>query len=196
MKNQSCSIKNRKIKIIAGKWKGRKISVAPQLSVRPTTSRIRETLFNWLNLIIPNSICLDCFAGSGALGLEALSRGAQKVTCIDHNYFCTTALTQTSRTLQAHNIEIIHSNCCYWLKQTKNTYNVIFIDPPFDHSTIIYKVVLLLEKFDHLEKQSWIYIETPRHQNIFNAYQFPKHWILYRKQITHNIACHLYYRNL
>lgn len=194
MKNKPNSTKNKTIRIIAGKWKRYPLPVC-QLSIRPTTNRIRETLFNWLNPVILNSKCLDCFAGSGALGLESLSRGAHKVTFIDHNLICIKTLHQTIQTLQEHKkSKIIHDNCCRWLKKTKNTYNIVFIDPPFYKNALIQKVIILLEKYNHLEKQSWIYIEISKYQKYFDIYQFPTHWILHRKKITKNIICHLYYK--
>lgn len=196
MKNKFHLTKNRKIRIIAGKWKGRQISIGYQSKTRPTTNSIRETLFNWLNPFILNATCLDCFAGSGALGLESLSRGAQKVTFIDKDLTCINKLIQMLLTFREHNSEIIHADCCHWLKKTKKPYNIIFIDPPFHNNIIIYEVILLLENFHHLKKQSWIYIETSKHQNFFNTYNIPMHWSLYRKKTTKNITCHLYLRNL
>lgn len=196
MKNKLPFIKNRKIKIIAGKWKGRQIPIKYQSLIRPTTNRIRETLFNWINPVISNATCLDCFTGSGALGLESLSRGARKVTFIDQNHDCIKTLMQTIQDFQENKSEVIHDNCCHWLKHTKNTYNIVFIDPPFYNNFIIYKVILLLENFNHLKKQSWIYIETSKHQKFFDIYNPPIHWNLYRKKITQNIICHLYFRKL
>lgn len=196
MKNKIDLIKKRKIKIIAGKWKGRHIPIKYQSLVRPTTHRIRETLFNWINPIILNTTCLDCFTGSGALGIESLSRGARKVTFIDQNRTCITTLIRTLQHFQENKIEIIHGNCCNWLKQTKNTYDIVFIDPPFYNNIIIYKVILLLENYNHLTQQSWIYIETAKYQNFFDIYTPPKHWNLYRKKVTKHIICHLYFRKI
>lgn len=195
MKNKSPFIKNNKIRIIAGKWKGRNIPVINQLTVRPTTARIRETLFNWLDPVISNAICLDCFTGSGALGLESLSRGAQKVTFIDKNYACITSLRNTVQIIQNHHIEIIYSDCRNWLRQSNNTYNIIFLDPPFCNHPIILEVIYLLEQYHHFQKQSWIYIEAPKNQNYFNCYNFPKHWFLYRKTSTQSLSIYLYHRD-
>lgn len=146
-------LKNKKIRIISGKWKGRNIPITNQLIVRPTTSRIKETLFNWLNPIIENTTCLDCFTGSGALGLESLSRGAQKVTFIDKNYICIKSLKKTIQTFKDKNSILIYSDCRDWLKQSKSTYDIIFIDPPFFNNLIIPEVIDLLEKHHHFKKK-------------------------------------------
>lgn len=191
-------IKNGKIRIIAGKWKGRTIPVINQATVRPTTSRIRETLFNWLDPVIKHAICLDCFTGSGALGLESLSRGAQKVTFIDKRYVCTASLMQTILNLQNNQkSQIIHSDCRSWLKQSHNTYNIIFIDPPFHQHYLILEVIWLLEQYHHFKTQSWIYIETLNSSNYFENYcnNFLKHWVLYRKKNTRSLLILLYYRD-
>lgn len=189
-------MKNNKIQIIAGKWKGRKIPIINQLTVRPTSSRIRETLFNWLNPIITNTTCLDCFTGSGALGLESLSRGAKKVTCIDKDIKCITLLKKTVKKLNNYNknIEIIYSDCRNWLQNSNNTYDIIFIDPPFSKASIIPEIILLLEKNNHFKKKSWIYLEIPK-KNFLNFYNFPKSWLLYRQKSTKSLSIFLYHRN-
>lgn len=194
MKNKSFTIKNKKIRIIAGKWKSRTIPIVNPLKIRPTTSLIKETLFNWLNPIISNAICLDCFAGSGALGLEALSRGAQAVTFIDKNYVCFKSLKKTIQTFQTQQIEIVHSDCRNWLKKSDNTYNIIFIDPPFNNHLITPEVIYLLEKYQHFQQQSWIYIEQPKNQKFSNLYHLPKNWFLYRKKSTNSLTIALYHR--
>ncbi|ADV33999.1 putative ribosomal RNA small subunit methyltransferase D [Candidatus Blochmanniella vafra str. BVAF] len=193
---------NGKIRIIAGKWKGRSIPVISKIEVRPTLSRIRETLFNWLNPVIVNSICLDCFSGSGALGLESLSRGAKKVTFIDNSKACINFLKKTITSFQEDSSSItICTDCVSWLKQlSKNTvtgYNIVFIDPPFNNRFIIYDIVYLLEKNNYLQKKSWIYIETSKlfNKGLFNKNKFPNNWVLYRKIVTQTILCCIYFRS-
>lgn len=133
--------KTKKIKIISGKWRGRKISVIQDKSIRPTTSLMRETLFNWIHPFILNTVCLDCFAGSGALGLESLSRGSKKVTFIDNNFYCITELNRTMRSLQEYKSKVIHGDSLRWLQNSQETYDIIFIDPPFQNYTIIPKTI-------------------------------------------------------
>ncbi|URJ28696.1 16S rRNA (guanine(966)-N(2))-methyltransferase RsmD [Blochmannia endosymbiont of Camponotus sp. C-046] len=193
MKNKLHLGVSRKIKIIGGKWKGRNIPILRNAKIRPTTNRMREMLFSWLNPIISNAVCLDCFAGSGALGLESLSRGASKVTFLDNNRICTTALMEVTQSFSAYNSEIIYTDCRSWLQQSIMTYNVIFLDPPFQDN-IIPEVILLLETCNLLKKKSWIYIETPKNRNIFNASIIPNHWVLYREKITRNVMYYLFLR--
>lgn len=196
MKKKSIT-KTRRIRIIAGKWKGRIIPVVNQLTVRPTTSRIREVLFSWLAPFISNTtICLDCFSGSGALGLESLSRGVKKVTFIEKNYICFKSLRQTIQAFKNNQCEIICSDCRNWLKSTDDTYNIIFLDAPFNNHYITLEVIWLLEQYCHFKKQSWIYIETSNNPNLLNLEHLPKYWFLYRKKATKSLLIYLYYRSV
>lgn len=194
MKDKYGLIRNGKIRIISGKWKGRRILVASQFNLRPTTSRIRETLFNWLDPVISGSVCLDCFAGSGALGLESLSRGAREVTFIDKNDICISVLNRTIQILKEYNSKIIHSDCCYWLERSSNTYDIVFIDPPFQEKIVFIETIFLLEKYNHFKKEAWIYLETAKNVNFLRNYTIPNNWFLYRKMITKTILCCLYFR--
>ncbi|WP_331828534.1 16S rRNA (guanine(966)-N(2))-methyltransferase RsmD [Candidatus Blochmannia sp. SNP] len=182
-----------KVRIIGGKWKGRKIPIIRCANVRPTTNRIREMLFGWLNPIISGAICLDCFAGSGALGLESLSRGANKVTFLDNRYICITALTTIVQSFLAYNSEVIYTDCRSWLRRSIDAYDIIFLDPPFQDN-VIPEVICLLERYNLFKKESWIYIETSKNKNIFNINVIPSYWFLYRKKITQNIICYLFIR--
>ncbi|URJ31311.1 16S rRNA (guanine(966)-N(2))-methyltransferase RsmD [Blochmannia endosymbiont of Camponotus sp.] len=182
-----------KVRIIGGKWKGRKIPIIRCANIRPTTNRMREILFSWLSPIIYGAICLDCFAGSGALGLESLSRGANKVTFLDNRYMCITALMKIMQSFLVYNSEIIYTDCRSWLRRAIATYDVIFLDPPFQDN-VIPEVVFLLERYNLFKKESWIYIETPKNKNIFNIKIIPSYWFLYRKKITQSIICYLFVR--
>ncbi|URJ33266.1 16S rRNA (guanine(966)-N(2))-methyltransferase RsmD [Candidatus Blochmannia vicinus] len=185
-----------KIRIIGGKWKGRKIPIIQCANVRPTTNRIREMLFSWLAPIISGAICLDCFAGSGALGLESLSRGANKVTFLDNKYMCITALMTIIRSFLEYNSEVIYTDCRSWLRRAIAAYDVIFLDPPFQDNVIIPEVIFLLERYNLFKKESWIYIETSKNKNIFNVNIIPSYWFLYRKKTTQSIVCYLFVRKL
>ncbi|CAD83303.1 N6-adenine-specific methylase [Candidatus Blochmanniella floridana] len=196
MSRKSGYLRNGKIRIIAGKWKGRKILVSNQVELRPTLSRIRETLFDWLNPIISGTVCLDCFAGSGALGLESLSRGAQKVTFIDRNLICISVLDQVIQSLHEYNVKIIHADCCQWLQYSNDSYDIIFLDPPFRDYMVLFKVIFLLEKYNHFKEKSWIYLEVSKSVNIISSDKIPSSWILYRKIITKTIFCCLYLRKM
>lgn len=185
------------IRIIGGKWKGRKVFVSCCVEVRPTTNFMRETLFNWLYIAIPGAVCLDCFAGSGALGLEALSRGANAVTFLEYNIICFTTLLRTIRSFNdICSSEVIHINFLFWIKRSMKTYNVVFIDPPFNKENMIFECISLLEKHNCFKKKSWIYIESSKNQEILNSVFIPGYWILYRKKMTKNVNYYLYLRNV
>ncbi|QIQ41089.1 MAG: 16S rRNA (guanine(966)-N(2))-methyltransferase RsmD [Buchnera aphidicola (Aphis urticata)] len=179
--------KNGKVYIISGKLKGRKLSFKSNLNIRPTTNRIRETLFNWLAKDIQHSRCLDCFSGSGALGLEAISRHAKFVTLLEIEKNTVLSLIKNSKKLNISNLEIIHTNTLDWLKKPKTPYDIIFLDPPYD-TKLIEKTIILLEKKKWIKNKSIIYIETKKNHSLIISHNFT----LYKKKITSQIACYLY----
>lgn len=102
-------------RIIAGKWRGRIIRFEDADGLRPTTDRIRETVFNWLQAVVPQSYCLDCFAGSGVLGFEAISRGAKEVVFVEQNKTTIKNIRDNCRHLDADNAVIVHQDSLAWL---------------------------------------------------------------------------------
>jgi 16S rRNA (guanine966-N2)-methyltransferase len=186
-----CFKKNDKVYIISGKLKGRKISFNNLTNLRPTTNQIRETLFEWLSKYIKHSRCLDCFAGSGALGIEAISRHAKFSTFleIEKNTFFT--LKKNIRKLNISNVKLIRTNTLDWIKKKGKPYDIIFVDPPY-HQGLIKKTLTLLENNKWIKKNSLIYIEKEKKQSLI----MPKHWILYKKKITRKIECYLYILNM
>lgn len=179
--------KKGKVYIISGKLKGRKLSFKNHINIRPTTNRIRETLFNWLSKYIQNSYCLDCFAGSGALGLEAISQHAKFVTFLEIEKNTVFSLIKNTKELNISNLEIIQTNTLNWLKKPRKSYDIIFIDPPYN-TKLIEKTIILLEQKKWIKNKSIIYIETKRNQPIVISQKFS----LYKKKITSKIACYLY----
>ncbi len=123
--------RNNQLRIIGGKWRGRKLQFPTIEGLRPTGDRIRETLFNWLAPHIHGARCLDLFAGSGALGLEALSRGAASVTFVDQSREACDNLKQHLTLLQADQGRVIQSDAQRWNSKDES-YDIIFLDPPFD----------------------------------------------------------------
>ncbi len=119
------------LRIIGGQWRGRKLCFADVEGLRPTTDRVRETLFNWLQPVIAGARCLDLFSGSGALGLEALSRGAGEVVFIERNPKAVAALRENLKLLQAANAEVHQGDALTWLQKASTPFDVIFLDPPF-----------------------------------------------------------------
>ncbi|WMY96497.1 MAG: 16S rRNA (guanine(966)-N(2))-methyltransferase RsmD [Arsenophonus sp.] len=179
------------IRIIGGKWKGRTLSVLNAKDLRPTKNKIRETLFNWLKPVIKKSYCLDCFSGSGALAIEALSHYADLVTLIEINYSVFIQLKKNLNKLEIKNAEAIKNNTINYLSKTGKKYNIVFLDPPF-YKNLLEKTVWLLEMNGWLTKNSWIYIEVPINTNL-NI--LPPNWNLHRKKKSGKVNYYIYIRN-
>ena len=120
-----------RVRIIAGEWRSRLIKFPPAAQLRPTPDRVRETLFNWLGQRLDGLACLDLFAGSGALGFEALSRGAQRVVMVERDRTVAAALRESARTLNATGADIHEADALPWLARSRETFDVVFLDPPF-----------------------------------------------------------------
>lgn len=123
-------------RIIAGVWRRRRLKFPPLPGIRPSPDRVRETLFNWLRDEIAGARCLDLFAGSGALGLEALSRGAASVVFVDRERQVIEALRQHVATLHADGAALVQADALAWLKGTPQSFDMVFLDPPFDADLI------------------------------------------------------------
>lgn len=122
-----------KVRIIGGRWRGRKLTVADAPGLRPTGDRARETLFNWLQHDIPGARCLDLFAGSGALGLEAASRGAASVVLVERDRRLAQALENlTGQWPGGEMVSVVHADALHWLEQAPGGWDIVMIDPPFD----------------------------------------------------------------
>ena len=159
------------LRIIGGKWRGQKLSFANAEGLRPTGDRIRETLFNWLTPVISGAHCLDLFAGSGALGIEALSRGAMSATLIEKNRTAITLLQQSCAQLHADNADIVQMDALDWLKNTKPSsqkptklFDVVFLDPPFT-TELLQPCCDLLQQHGLLANNAHIYIEMDSQQS-------------------------------
>lgn len=120
------------VRIIAGQWRGRKLPVVDVPGLRPSGDRVRETLFNWLAPMLPGAVCADLFAGSGALGFEAASRGARNVVLIEQDRAAAQNLRQCVDMLGAAQVSVIQADAVAWLKsQSTDSYDILFADPPF-----------------------------------------------------------------
>lgn len=168
------------LRIIGGQWRSRRLSFSAVEGLRPTTDRVRETLFNWISPIMPGARCLDLFTGSGALGLEALSRDASAVTFIDQSSVATRSLKQNLQLLHATNATVLNTDAVKWLKTTapELPYNIVFIDPPF-RCGLVYECVEQLQSKPFLTLGSYIYIEIEKEAI---RPQFPAHWRLHREK--------------
>lgn len=147
------------VSIIAGQWRGSRINVVDSEDLRPTSGRIRETLFNWLQFEIRGLTCLDLFAGSGALGFEAASRGAGKVTMVEKQPKICRQLELTAQRLGAGQVTVFCSNARGFLGSNQLVYDLVFLDPPF-RSDLLDQTCQTLEQSGALAENAKIYLET------------------------------------
>ena len=162
-----------KIRIIGGKWRGRKIDVVNADGLRPSPDRTRETLFNWLQGKIKGARCLDLFAGSGILGFEALSRGASEVLTVELNTIIAGSLRKTSKILQSDAHKIVCQDALSIAEENPGNFDLIFLDPPFsgdEYEPILNKVSVL----PSIRAGSLIVVESNQAREIF----FPEALIL------------------
>lgn len=178
------------IRIIGGQWRGRKLPVPDSAGLRPTTDRVRETLFNWLAPDIQEARCLDCFAGSGALGLEALSRYAASATLLEMERAVAQQLSQNLQTLRATQGTVVQTNTLQWLSQPGEPFDVVFVDPPFRKGLLL-ETLTLLEKNGWLTENALIYVESEVEHGTPVA---PANWDLHREKIAGQVAYRLYQR--
>lgn len=182
------------LRIIGGEWRSRKL-VFPEIEgLRPTPDRVRETLFNWLQTSTPGATCLDLFCGSGALGFEALSRGAASVTFVDKAPEVAYQIHQNLHLLKAQNGEVVSSSVIDWLDariaNQEARYDLVFLDPPFHHNLII-PVVTLLESRGLLNNRAFIYVES---ESEWLPEGIPDNWQLYREKMAGQVCYRLYQR--
>lgn len=126
-------VSTNRLRIIGGQWRSRVLSFPDRPDIRPTPDRVRETLFNWLQGPVMDAHCLDLFAGSGALGLEALSRGAASVTALEQDAVAASAIRQHVALLQTERLTLLQRDVLGWLNSTPppRRYDLVFLDPPF-----------------------------------------------------------------
>ncbi|GAA3910574.1 16S rRNA (guanine(966)-N(2))-methyltransferase [Gibbsiella dentisursi] len=178
------------IRIIGGQWRGRKLPVPNSPGLRPTTDRVRETLFNWLAPVIQGARCLDCFAGSGALGLEALSRYAGSATLLEFERPVAQQLEKNLALLQGHG-QVVNTNTLNWLAGDGEPFDVVFLDPPF-RKGLLADTVQLLEQQGWLADEAWVYVEAEAESA---AADVPANWALHREKVAGQVAYRLYIRS-
>lgn len=150
---------NQSIRIIGGQYRGKKLNFPAIEGLRPTPDRVKETLFNWLMNTIHDARCLDAFAGSGALGFEAFSRGASKVVLTELDAKAYTSLKKTALLFNSPKLITINQNACTYMQQTKEQFNIIFLDPPFSQNHIP-ECITILEQSSILAPGGLLYIES------------------------------------
>lgn len=181
-----------KIRIIAGQFRGRYISVLENESLRPTPSRVRETVFNWLQSKIVGARCLDCFSGTGILGFEALSRGAKEVTLLEKAMDMSQGLKKTRADwkVDEKQCHIVHQDALYWLSQEAQSktvipYDVIFLDPPYG-SDLLARCLDVLQNSPLLAPDAWIYVEMPARTAL------PSNgWTAFKSKVAGQVGYHL-----
>jgi 16S rRNA (guanine966-N2)-methyltransferase len=146
------------LRIIGGEWRSRRLKFADAPNLRPTPDRVRETLFNWLQVRLPGAYCLDLFAGSGALSFEALSRGAQQVVMVEKHAAAAAYLRENIQLLQADGATLVNDDALHYLQRETASYDVIFLDPPF-RQAFLPKVLTLINERQLLKADGFIYLE-------------------------------------
>ncbi|MEA3298859.1 MAG: 16S rRNA (guanine(966)-N(2))-methyltransferase RsmD [Pseudomonadota bacterium] len=180
------------LRIIAGQWRGRRLTFPDVAGLRPTGDRIRETLFNWLAPHIVGSRCLDAFAGSGALGFESLSRGAREAVMIERDASAIAQLAASKALLGASGATIIQADTLAWLRSQASgpPFDLVFLDPPFA-GNLLQPAVDGLANGALLAPGALIYIETAAEAPL----TIPDDWQTLREKTTGGISCRLLVRN-
>ena len=149
------------VRIIAGRWRRRLLPVLATGRLRPTPDRVRETLFNWLGSAVEGARCLDLFAGTGALGIEAASRGAGTVVMIEHDRGVAATLERAIHTLGADNVEVVCADALAWVPSAGVRFDIVFLDPPYS-GPAPEAALGRLDRLDALAVDCLAYLETER----------------------------------
>ena len=147
------------LRIIGGMWRSRRLQFIASPKIRPTPDRVRETVFNWLSNDLSGAVCLDLFAGSGALGFEAVSRGAKHSVLIEEDIHIAAMLAKQKEKFEATNIEVQNMCALTYLREVNRQFDIIFLDPPFD-SDLLEKVMPMIIKQQLLSDDGLLYIES------------------------------------
>lgn len=145
-----------RVRIIGGKFRSRIVRFPDACLIRPTPDRVRETLFNWLGQRLDDLDCLDLFAGSGALGFEALSRGARRVVMVERDRAVARGLRQSISELEAKGAEVVQDDALAYLKRAADTFDVAFVDPPYASALASQALALLAPR---LRPGARVYVE-------------------------------------
>ena len=176
----------RELRIIAGRWRGRRWRF-PDTSLRPTPDRVRETLFNWLQQRVAGCRCLDLFAGSGALGLEALSRGAAQVQFVESDARAARALTALLQEWGAEGAGVFRGDALDWLHGEPRHFDLVFLDPPFD-SGLLAPACAQLGAGGWLAPGARVYVESPKDA----VWSVPAGWEALKSGSAGAVSYHLY----
>ncbi len=177
------------VRIVGGHWRGTKLPVADRDGLRPTSDRVRETLFNWLQPMLPGARVLDLFAGTGALGLEAVSRGAREAVLVERDPALAASLREVvARLPDGDRVQVANDDALAWLRRSDARFDLAFVDPPFA-AGLWPQVFAVLP--DRLVDDAWLYVESPA-----DAAPDPgAGWRLHREGRTRDVRYALYRRD-
>ena len=179
---------SRELRIIGGRWRGRHWRFPEGAPIRPTPDRVRETLFNWLMHSIVGADCIDAFAGSGALGLEALSRGAARVRFVDANRLATQGIRQCLRDWQAVGASVLEQDALGWLETSAvEAADIVFLDPPFA-ADLLPRALAALHRRSWLRPGGQVYLESEAESS---PPALPPGWMTHRSGRAGAVSYHL-----
>ena len=180
-------MKQGSVRIIAGEWRGRRLKVPDVQDLRPTPDRVRETVFNWLAPWIQGARCLDLFAGSGVLGFEALSRGAEQVVLVDADRRVVDLINEQLALFKTDKGMAYCANIPTELKPAAMPFDIIFLDPPYQ-SGLLLPTCSYLEANGFLAADALIYLEA---SNTINENTLPASWQIIKTKQAGQVAYHL-----
>jgi 16S rRNA (guanine966-N2)-methyltransferase len=173
-----------RLRIVAGNWRSRLLDVADVPGLRPTSQRIRETLFNWLATRLPGTRCLDLFAGTGALGLEALSRGAREVVFVERAALAVATLEKNAAALEAVGATVLQMDAAAYLNRDHEAgFDIVFLDPPFGDDRLE-ELCRLLEQQHVLAPNALVYLEQDKSQP---EVELPQGWRTLKNKTAGNV---------
>lgn len=180
------------VRIIAGKWKRRRLKVVGATGLRPTPDRVRESLFSWLGPRLDDSRCLDLFAGTGALGFEAASRGAKQVVMVEKDPLAVSVLRESCTTLNASEVEVVRADALEWLESGREAFDIVFLDPPYGRFEPA-ELCSRLDRSGRLVPGGLVYLETGAGEP--NP-ALPDGWRLLKSQRAGQVRYHLASRDV
>lgn len=179
--------KPNELRIIGGEWRGRRLRFPGRPGIRPSPDRVRETLFNWLAPVVEGSRCLDLFAGSGALGLEALSRGAAAATFIESDRQSADGLREIAAALAPGRAIVMQTDALRWLAGPPQLFDIAFIDPPYG-SGLLAEALRMLDSGGWLAAAAFVYLEAPAKDG---PPSLPAGWKMHRSGKAGAVGYHL-----
>lgn len=181
-RNKTAGQAANQVRISGGEWRSRLLRFPDGPGLRPTPDRVRQTVFNWLGQDMHGLVCLDLFAGTGAMGFEALSRGAQSLVMVEKSAAAYRALLDNRQRLQTERVQIFNQNAMDFLAQNRQRFDLVFVDPPYGEGWLD-KLLPLLAM--HLTKQGLVYVEA--------EYRLADtaEWLVYKHGKAGNVFYHL-----